>query len=72
MELDSSRLKLQEVTESDIIHIHELNSYPEVDEYNTLGIPESDECRKGQEKAQSPGVGLRDNQSVKPSPYRWR
>lgn len=41
MELDSNRLKLQEITESDIEQIHELNSYPEVDEYNTLGIPEN-------------------------------
>ncbi|HCO67995.1 MAG TPA: GNAT family N-acetyltransferase [Dysgonomonas sp.] len=41
MELDSNRLKLQEITESGIEQIHELNSYPEVDEYNTLGIPEN-------------------------------
>lgn len=41
MELNSSRLKLQEITESDIEQIHELNSHPEVDEYNTLGIPEN-------------------------------
>ena len=41
MELNSIRLKLQEITESDIEQIHELNSHPEVDEFNTLGIPEN-------------------------------
>lgn len=41
MELESKRLKLQEITESDIEQIHKLNSSPEVEEYNTLGIPEN-------------------------------
>ena len=41
MELNSIRLKLQEITESDIEQIHELNSHPEVDEFNTLRIPEN-------------------------------
>jgi RimJ/RimL family protein N-acetyltransferase len=41
MELVSERLKLQEVTESDLEQIYRLHSSPEVDEYNTLGIPEN-------------------------------
>ena len=41
MELNSIRLKLQEITESYIEQIHELNSHPEVDEFNTLRIPEN-------------------------------
>lgn len=40
MELESQRLKLIELTEDDIKNIHQLHSYPEVDEFNTLGIPE--------------------------------
>ncbi len=39
MELESKRLKMHEITDSDIELIHKLNSYPEVDEYNTVGIP---------------------------------
>ena len=39
MEIDSTRLKLTEVTEDDLENIHMLHSIPEVDEFNTLGIP---------------------------------
>lgn len=41
MDLESKRLRLQEVTGSDIELIFRLHSFPEVDEYNTLGIPEN-------------------------------
>lgn len=41
MELESRRLKFQEVTVSDVEQIYRLHSFPEVDEYNTLGIPEN-------------------------------
>ncbi len=41
MELETRRLKFQEVTESDVELIYKLHSSPEVDEYNTLGIPEN-------------------------------
>jgi RimJ/RimL family protein N-acetyltransferase len=41
MELETKRLKLQEITESDVEQIYMLHSSPEVDEYNTLGIPEN-------------------------------
>lgn len=39
IELESERLRLLEISWEDIHHIHELYSYPEVDQYNTLGIP---------------------------------
>lgn len=39
MEIGTERLKLRNIELSDISSIHELHSYAEVDEYNTLGIP---------------------------------
>jgi RimJ/RimL family protein N-acetyltransferase len=39
MELQSKRLTLKEVTWNDAEDIHNLFSIPEVDEFNTLGIP---------------------------------
>lgn len=41
MELETKRLELKEVTESDTEQIHRLHSSAEVDEYNTLGIPKN-------------------------------
>jgi RimJ/RimL family protein N-acetyltransferase len=41
MELTTKRLLLREVLISDIEHIHVLNSIPEVDKYNTLGLPKN-------------------------------
>jgi len=46
MELESKRLKLQEVTWEDLDDTHRLYSCPEVDEYNTLGIPPNIEVTK--------------------------
>lgn len=40
MELESKRLRLCEVTWEDTENIHALYSCPEVDEYNTMGIPQ--------------------------------
>ena len=37
--LKSDRLRLDEITISDLEEIHVLHSIPEVDEFNTLGIP---------------------------------
>ena len=39
MEICTERLILQEITKNDATIIHELHSLPEVDEFNTLGIP---------------------------------
>jgi RimJ/RimL family protein N-acetyltransferase len=41
MDLESKRLKLKEISWDDIGDIHRLHSFPEVDEYNTLGIPKN-------------------------------
>jgi ribosomal-protein-alanine N-acetyltransferase len=41
MELESTRLKLIEITWNDLEDIHNLHSIHEVDEFNTLGIPTS-------------------------------
>jgi ribosomal-protein-alanine N-acetyltransferase len=41
MELESKRLKIVEITWKDLEDIHKLHSIPEVDEFNTLGIPKS-------------------------------
>lgn len=40
-ELNSNRLKLSLIIPSDLGAIHELHSLPEVDQFNTLGIPEN-------------------------------
>lgn len=37
--IESERLSLREITQSDLNDIHLLHSFEEVDEYNTLGIP---------------------------------
>jgi len=39
MELKTERLRLRPVLKSDLEAMHDLHSIPEVDEYNTLGIP---------------------------------
>ena len=39
MELTTKRLKLVELTFTDLKNIHHLHSLPETDEYNTLGLP---------------------------------
>jgi [ribosomal protein S5]-alanine N-acetyltransferase len=46
MELKSKRLKLKEVTWNDAEEVHSLFSIPEVDEFNTLGIPRNIEETK--------------------------
>ena len=39
--LITNRLKLSEISTKDIESVHELHSIPEVDEFNTLGIPKN-------------------------------
>ena len=41
MEITTDRLILKEITWDDLQDVHQLHSIPEVDEYNTLGIPAS-------------------------------
>lgn len=39
MEINSERLILKEISWDDLEDIHKLHSFPEVDEFNTLGLP---------------------------------
>ena len=39
LSLETERLLLKEITWNDLEEIHRLHSIPEVDEFNTLGIP---------------------------------
>ncbi len=41
MQLRTERLILRETTINDLQNIHQLHSFPEVDEFNTMGIPSS-------------------------------
>ena len=41
MILSTERLRISTVTSNDIDEIHKLHSYPEVDEFNTMGIPQT-------------------------------
>jgi ribosomal-protein-alanine N-acetyltransferase len=41
MQLQTQRLLLRELIAEDLNEIHKMNSLPEVDQYNTLGLPES-------------------------------
>jgi RimJ/RimL family protein N-acetyltransferase len=46
MNIESTRLTLTEITWDDLENIHTLHSIAEVDEFNTLGIPESIEVTR--------------------------
>ncbi len=39
--METERLSIAEITIDDLDNLHRLNSIPEVDEFNTLGIPQS-------------------------------
>ena len=41
MKIETNRLVLITITQTDLEDIHKLHSIPEVDRYNTLGIPEN-------------------------------
>ena len=45
-EIETSRLILREITVDDISLVHKLDSYPEVEQYNTIGIPKNVEATK--------------------------
>lgn len=67
MKLESKRLILRNVSWDDISDIHRLNSFPEVDEYNTLGIPKNIEETKEVIRPM-----LDDQKSVKRKLYFWK
>jgi [ribosomal protein S5]-alanine N-acetyltransferase len=41
MQLQTNRLIFRQVSADDLNNIHQLHSLPEIDEFNTLGIPQS-------------------------------
>jgi ribosomal-protein-alanine N-acetyltransferase len=67
MDLHTERLKLAEITWDDLEDIHHLQSIPEVDQYNTIGIPANlEETRENIR----PFIEARNKQ---PQPnYTWR
>ncbi len=46
LEMETERLNLQEIDWNDLDDIHRLHSIPEVDQYNTLGIPADKEATR--------------------------
>ena len=38
--LSTERLLIKPITQADLHNVHTLHSFPEVDQFNTLGIPE--------------------------------
>ena len=67
MDITSLRLILKEVSGDDLEAIHMLHSIPEVDRYNTLGIPENIEETK---EVLLPV--LEDQQSGNRKRYQWK
>lgn len=67
MKLTTNRLLLEEITIDDLTLIHELHSIPELDEYNTLGIPKDLEVTR---KVIQPAI---DDQEKNPrSQFCWK
>jgi RimJ/RimL family protein N-acetyltransferase len=66
MEITTERLLLREITWNDLEDIHRLHSKPEVDEYNTLGIPKNlDETRE----LMRPDIEIKKDPQLR---YTWR
>jgi len=66
MEIQSERLTISEITWEDLDNIHWLHSKPEVDEYNTLGIPKNiDDTRKIMQST------IKDQRIDRRSEYQW-
>ena len=67
MIIETNRLIFEEFNSDDLQNLHQLNSYPEVDEFNTLGIP------KNIEETLNILNGFIVAQSVIPrSSYNWK
>lgn len=67
MKLTTPRLYLEELTWDDIPKVHELHSIPELDEYNTLGIPENIERTT---EVMKPAIEDQDNDPR--SQFAWK
>jgi RimJ/RimL family protein N-acetyltransferase len=67
MEIESKRLLLKEITWDDLEAIHHIHSFPEVDEFNTLGIPKDlDETREVIRK------GIEDKDDPQRGAIHWK
>ena len=66
MNLRSERLELIELTWNDLDLVHRLNSFPEVDQYNTLGIPKNIE-----ETKKSMAAGMEDQNKSARTQFAW-
>ena len=66
MPLRSLRLSLSEITWDDVELIHDLNSRPESDRYNTLGIPADMEVTR-----QTIAPDIEDQQETPRTKYCW-
>ncbi|WP_163712092.1 GNAT family N-acetyltransferase [Mangrovibacterium lignilyticum] len=67
MDLETKRLKLTAICWDDAEDIHRLHSLPEVDKYNTLGIPQSLEETKA-----NMWPRISDRTSVNRTMYHWK
>ena len=67
LDLETERLTLSEITLEDLENVHQLNSIPEVDEFNTLGIPKTTEDTK---KILIPLIEAQDK--VPRNSYMWK
>lgn len=67
MEIESNRLILIEVSWDDLKDIHRLHSFPEVDEFNTLGIP-----KDIQETREVIRPMIEEQSKVFPKSYMWK
>lgn len=66
MNLKSERLELKEITWNELELVHQLNSYPEVDKYNTLGIPKDlNDTRRAMQDA------IEDQSESERTKYAW-
>ena len=67
MNFTSDRLVFREITSEDLSPIHALHSVPEVDEFNTLGIPKNREETK---KVMQPDID--DQKEARRSRFCWK
>lgn len=67
LSLETERLQFEEISWEDLDLLHQLHSIPEVDEFNTLGIPSSVE-----ETKKLMGREIEDQINVQRSTYTWK
>lgn len=65
--METDRLVLNEISWDDLEDIHELHSFPEVDEFNTLGLPETLE-----ETRQIIKISIEAQNHLRRSAYEWK